>query len=307
MDGAVAGPRGEAYLVCGVDLSKGSRCTAQFAAALARALGLRVVLIQVLAHGASEAACELARERLKAVAADISDVDIARRVERGSPVDVLAEAASGATMVILGSSGRGAIPGPLLGSVSGSLPQRATSPVIMLPAERAESSEAPLRGDAVVCGVRDEQDGAAALLAARLAAALRLRLTLVHVMPAAVAPLLAPAHVPPPGLLDRPGGEDAAMSLLHLVAAEVSRHVPREAHLRVLEGRPGVRLADAAAREAAALIVVGRSEHGRVRGALIGSPARHLIRRGCCPVVICPAPDVRQALHGFARAARGSS
>jgi nucleotide-binding universal stress UspA family protein len=139
----------------------------------------------------------------------------------------------------------------------------------------------------IVCGIRDWADVAAAEVAARVASALGLRLVLVHVLPAQGAP------EPGGGVLERPWDDDSAHRLLEAVAGAVGA----EAATRVSYGPPG----QALAREAAALLVIGRPSRGLVGSMLTGSATTHLLRRSRRPLLVCSAlqaplwPDQRSA------------
>lgn len=131
---------------------------------------------------------------------------------------------------------------PWRGRVRGMLARRAPCPLVIVPA-----GARPGGGRVVVCGVRDCADAGTADVARRLALSLGLPLTLVHVLPAA-------HEAPPPaGVLERPWDEETALRLLEDVAAAAGA----VAALRVAEGPADRVLAAVAAREEAALLVVG--------------------------------------------------
>lgn len=64
---------------------------------------------------------------------DVGGVEIERHVLHGSPAGALLEAAEGATMLVVGSRGRGGFTGLLLGSVSQQVVHHATCPVVVVP------------------------------------------------------------------------------------------------------------------------------------------------------------------------------
>ena len=135
-----------------------------------------------------------------------------------------------------------------------------------------------LGGTAVICGVRDWADVDTAAVAARLAGALALPLTLMHVLPPATGRDGAPA-----GALDRPWDDEAAHSLLDGIAAAVTGG----ADLRVERGTAGPVLAAAAVTARAGLLVVGGPVRGRLGAALTGSASGYLMRRSERPLIVC--------------------
>ena len=60
------------------------------------------------------------------------NVDVRRVVTRGAPVAVLVQAARNAQLLVVGTRGRGAFAGLLLGSVSQECAQRAPCPVVIV-------------------------------------------------------------------------------------------------------------------------------------------------------------------------------
>ena len=63
------------------------------------------------------------------------DAPVARRLVQGTPAGVLLDAAADASMLVVGSRGRGGFVGLLLGSVSQQVAAHATCPVIIVPAK----------------------------------------------------------------------------------------------------------------------------------------------------------------------------
>lgn len=62
----------------------------------------------------------------------LAGLEITEHVVHGSPVRVLLDAAAGADLLVVGSRGRGAVPGLLLGSVSREVARRAPCPVVIV-------------------------------------------------------------------------------------------------------------------------------------------------------------------------------
>jgi nucleotide-binding universal stress UspA family protein len=141
-------------------------------------------------------------------------------------------------------------------------------------------------GREVVCGVRDWADVAAAEFAARLAHALGLELTLIHVLPARAS---WTESGPGDGVLNRPWDDAGAHRLLDAVATAVGAAADR----CVAYGAAGQTLAREAAERDAALLVIGPPSRGVVGSALAGSASAHLVRHTGRPLIVCPAPQCR--------------
>lgn len=123
-------------VVVGVDGSESSAATLEFAASEAERLGHRLIAVHAwdiavivgaeYGYGApmvddgdlSSAARELLAEALRPVIAAHPDLEIDSRVVIGDPVVALGDAADEASLVVVGSHGRGALARFLLGSVS---------------------------------------------------------------------------------------------------------------------------------------------------------------------------------------------
>jgi nucleotide-binding universal stress UspA family protein len=139
-------------------------------------------------------------------------------------------------------------------------------------------------GGTIVCGVAESGEGrAAAELAAALAARLRLRVVLVHVVDGAEA--AAPESL---GARQRRSGAERML-------AELAREVGVGAETRLVLGRRADALAAVAAEEGADVLVVG-SRTGGLRGrALRSSLARELEAATPVPVVVAPPRTRRRS------------
>ena len=261
-----------ALIVCGVDGSTPARAAARLSAALARRLNLGLVLEHALPRAGDRSAALAMLEELR------SDLDLptARlRVDTGPASERLATAGLGAALLVVGGANGRADRARLGGSLRASLVRRSPCPVAVVPAVPR------LGGSEVICGVRDCADVATATVATRLAGALRLPLTLLHVLPAAVGHDARSA--PRPGVLDRPWDHEAAYRLLEVVAKAVGG-TPT---LRVAHGTAGRRLAHEASAADAGLLVVGAPTRGRLQATLTGSASAHLIYRSPRPLIVC--------------------
>ena len=262
-----------APIVCGVDHSIAARAAARVGAALARRLSLPLVLV----HAASARSDrDVARSLLTELRSRLDAPDAILHVDVGPASDLLLHAADHATLLTVGGPAETARCPMLGGRVRGALARRAPCPQVVVPPVHR------LGGIEVICGIRDWADVATAQVAVTLALALRLELTLIHVLP-------APATVPNVGLLDPPSDDYAAFRLLAAVATAVGA-APAT---RVAYGHPGQTLAREAAERDAAILVIGAPLYGLVGSALTGSTSTHLLRRTRRPLVVCPAPQRR--------------
>ena len=143
----VAGRRG---VVVGVDGSESSSATLEFAAAEAERLGEPLIAVHAWDIGVivgaeygygvsmvddgdlSTAARELLDTALKPVVAAHPNLDIDRRVVIGDPVIALSEAADKASLLVVGTHGRGALARFLLGSVSHGMLAHLEGPTVVV-------------------------------------------------------------------------------------------------------------------------------------------------------------------------------
>ncbi|MDF3142922.1 MULTISPECIES: universal stress protein [unclassified Streptomyces] len=199
--------------------------------------------------------------------------------------EVLLGQAEKAEMLVLGSTGHGAIAGFLLGSVGQQVLARANSPVVMVRANAR--SAAKHDGGQVVVGLDDLGDPAAPLLefAFDAAAARRTALRAVH------APSLPPlyGHGPVVGqLASQEGGitgqAEKALSDALKPWQEKYPQVP-VAHTVDLARPSGVVLRAAAQ---AGLVVVGRRVHRPALGMRIGPVAHAVLHHAAAPVAVVP-------------------
>jgi len=137
-------------VVCCVDGSDGSRSAAALAASLADRLGLRLILLSVVgtvtqpgvsaAPGGQDrlAAAERreAEEVLGEVAAAAGAPQAEHRVEFGAAASRILSVCEteGASLVVLGTRGRGRVKSAVLGSVSHEVAARASCPILVVPA-----------------------------------------------------------------------------------------------------------------------------------------------------------------------------
>lgn len=298
--------RGRATIVCGVDRSERCRPALRVAAELAAHLGSRLVLVNVRPSPAAlppgmagetrfarERAVEGGRRLLAEIVDELLDepgtrrlLECARgRVEFGEPAARLAAVAdeTEASLIVVGARGRGAMGAALLGSVSQTLATERSRPLLVVPPKAAvdrRSGAGDESASSIVCGVDGSASATNAVrVAAAIAAALDLRLVLVH--------------VEQDGEEARIGGIDfedsletetrPRLRLLHRVA-EAAGDAEVEACLA--SGSPAAALEEVAARESAELLAVGTRGHGALKALALGSVSRTLAASGSRPVLI---------------------
>ena len=138
-------------IVVGIDDSDGARAALGWAAHEAEKTGARLRVVHAYqldlawidgyneaipkweAHARSVAEETLARVAHEVIPGAGALDGIELDVVEGSPAEVLHEAGADASLVVVGSRGRGGFAGLLLGSVSQRLAQRAPCPVVIVP------------------------------------------------------------------------------------------------------------------------------------------------------------------------------
>jgi nucleotide-binding universal stress UspA family protein len=148
----------------------------------------------------------------------------------------------------------------------------------------------------IVCAIDDTDHGlTVARVAALLSRELDVRVVLVHVAPARVPLVPAPAALPsplyaeqaPPGEMHRPRApaDDSAYDLLERTA-QVELLIGAE--LRPERGDPAERILAVADDEAAEFVVLGSGRKGSLATMLLGSVSHEVVSRAECPVVVVP-------------------
>ncbi|MCW2508271.1 MAG: Universal stress protein [Modestobacter sp.] len=215
----------------------------------------------------------------------------------GVPAEHLVQIADGATLLVVGSRGRGGVRSTLLGSVALHCVTHATCPVVVVhPAKPTEPSR-------VVVGLDGSPAARAALRQAVEAAAER------GAEVEAVAAFELPNYwsdlyvVLTESLAEL---RDAARRRAEATVVDVLGDQPRvPVQVVTVEGSAGVALVERAA--GAALLVVGSRSRGRLSGMVLGSVALHCAVRAPCPVmVVHPRREADRSPQAPALAASGS-
>ena len=189
---------------------------------------------------------------------------VQRVAEFGQPAEILRAVAveAGATHIVVGSRGQGAVDDILAASTSGTLAREAPCPVIVVPPGMHGSI---VDRAAVVCGL-DGSDAslAAAGHAAHLASRLGGRLVLAHVSEDAIP--------------DSP--DDAAIGQARAAATDVA------IELEPLHGHPPHELLALGLRTDAAVIAVGSRGRGAIKTAVLGSVSKELVQTADRPIMV---------------------
>jgi nucleotide-binding universal stress UspA family protein len=276
-------------IVCGVDESGEAAQAARFAADLAVRVGTELVLLHVAPEPWVSTHSPEYDERIReeeafdraghlATVVNPIRIDPAASAERvvafGQPVEVLRSIAEdrGASHLVVGSRGQGAVEEILAASTSGPLAREAPCPVILVPAEPVPWSEGS-SGATIVCGV-DGSDGAreAAQEAGELALRLDARLVLAMVIETL-------GDETPDTLVDeiRAGAPGVGVSF------------------QTLNGVAADELLELARRREARLLVVGSRGRGAVKAAVLGSVSGRLVQQADRPIMVVSRPPSRRA------------
>jgi nucleotide-binding universal stress UspA family protein len=275
-------------LVVGFDGSDQSRSALRWAAALAVAGAVDLVVAEAWTGGERVASEEIG-DRVTSDLADVSAEVLAGtapgvRVEFealfGSPAAALLHRATPDSGLVLGSRGRGGFAGLLLGSVSRACIEHAPCPVVILRGDHP----APSAGTAILVGHDGSPSADRALQwAAELAGLTGAEVVVAYIWRASASEMRPRLH----GRLTA----DAAQSVRRW-AEDVGPQVrPME-----VEGEARMELVKLAERLDAGLLVVGRRGAGDLRALRLGSVASYLVTSSPVPLaVVPPVPELSEA------------
>ncbi len=282
-------------IVVGVDGSPSGDLALDWAARQASADGLPLVMVHAVPlpiasatpylhtepfdrlEADGHALLEKAAERLRA---EHDGLDVRPVVRMADPRETLLEAATTASMLVVGDRGRGPIRQLLLGSVSQAVTKHAVCPVVVLrPARHTESPNGVLVG---VAG--DDHDGAVLDFAFRIARARDLPVTLLHCLWDVIGVPEGVREVP-----DDEAGYDDERALLADAARDPSARYPSvPVRMALSRGFADVQLI--AASQRAELLVLGHRRKPRLRELVYGSVAPRVVEHAHCSAVIVPGP-----------------
>ena len=185
----------------------------------------------------------------------------------------LIEASPQASMIVVGSRGRGPVLGAMLGSVSRSVPARAHCPVVVVPPGTAAKVVGP------ECRVTVGTDGS------------RVSMLAVDHAAAIAASRSAPLDVIccTGGASPIPLTSDQAHGILSRVEQDMSRsHPDLQLTTRMVPSSPQAALIEAS--EESGLVVVGSRGRGALEQVILGSVSASVIRDASSPVGVVGAP-----------------
>ena len=235
------------------------------------------------------AAQELLDAAVTRVRVLMPSLSVRPRLVRGAATGALLEAAATASVLVLGSHGRGWIGTAVVGSVSQQCVSHASVPVIVVPPHDDPTAD----HGRVVVGV-DGSDGSYGALRFGMEEATRRRaqLDVVHVWHQVepIGPLAAQAWA------YRASAETAGKELVDAMTARLrpasaSHPGPKSIERISMEGYPSRALVSCA--QGADLLVVGARGRGGFTGLLLGSVSLRCLHHAPCPIAVVPASSPR--------------
>ncbi|MEU3624545.1 universal stress protein UspA [Amycolatopsis coloradensis] len=299
---------GSGPVVTGFDGSPEARRAVRWAAAEATKLGRGLVLAYctrdrlpppgadpvaaplagMVPEAAEDAdAVEPARRQLDTMAEALRrtdpDLDVRTVVQGGTPDEVLTSVAdeTDAVMIVLGESHTGVFTRAVTGSTEAEVTQHAGRPVVVV------RGEEPPQGGPVILGT-DGTDQSAKAAGFAFAFAARHGLT-VHAVHAARIPVWGPVSEPLLGgpVLDPapPLPQDVVDELVDRQLQPWRERYP-EVPVEIVHGVGPTSQALTVQSSEAALLVLGRSDHGSLRRLLLGSVSDDALHHAHCPVAV---------------------
>ena len=209
------------------------------------------------------------------------DLDVTGVLAHGAPTPTLLDNAADASVLVVGSHGKGGFAGLLLGSTSIEASAHATVPVVVVRGERSPAWDGP-----VVVGLDGSELSTAALDFGFEAASRRNEgLTVLYAWN------LPNPYVP--DVITVLADESAVSTQARLTMAETlagwREKYPDVAVTEVaVRGHPVDALVEASTRSG--LVVVGSRGRGGFRGMLLGSVSQGVLRHAACPVAVVRRP-----------------
>jgi len=225
----------------------------------------------------------IVQDAIASVRADMGDraPEITTAVLQGLPITQLLEASNDASLLVLGSRGRGGFASLLLGSVALGCTHHAKIPVAVI----HHPDVLPGSGDVVV-GV-DDSDGARHALrwAATEAARWGSRLVVVHAWETPYAVPSGGSAFGPMIIKELIRESEQLLDRLIAGACDGMEHPPTITKHSVPLGAVEALLGEA---KGASLLVVGSRGRGGFAGLVMGSVSQHCVYHAPCPVIAVP-------------------
>nr|CTQ91172.1 Universal stress protein family [Kibdelosporangium sp. MJ126-NF4] len=238
---------------------------------------------------------EEARSVVEPVVADLvranPDLDISTRFPQEEPAHAIHSVADelNAELVVIGSSGRGALPRVVLGSTAADLVRISERPIVVVRGDTERQAD----DSGVLLGF----DGTASsrhILAYAFEYAARhgTPLRAVHGLPGHWAEQMLPRAGSPPESADNP--REATVEALGKHLDEWRDRYPGvRADLEVVESTAARALLERTSQ--ATVVVVGSHRHGVARRVLLGSVSHAMLYHADCPVAVIPVPENDEA------------
>jgi nucleotide-binding universal stress UspA family protein len=233
----------------------------------------REMVEQTLAD--AQAIVDRARDKAAALC---PDVEISTTVQSGDARDVLLQMAPMATMIVLGSRGRGPVTSVLLGSVSVAVVRHATCPIVVM---------RPVTGDHEHRGILVGSDGSAQSLptvelAYREASLRGMPLTVVHCLWDPLVARVRWGHLQPAD----PYYEDASVRIAEALAGMTEKFPDVPMHVVLTKGAVDACLVDLSQQHD--VLVLGRHAHSLASRLGWGGLTTTIIEHASGPVLVVP-------------------
>ncbi len=211
--------------------------------------------------------------------------EIRTLLELADPRQALLDLSGEASMIVVGSRGRGPVRSLLLGSVSIAVAQHARCPVVVMRPPHNEAGHSDVGHGGIVVGLSGFQPlTSAAEFAFRQASLRSLPLTVVHGF---WDPMLGYTDGPPQGM-EMPAYEDEAQSVLKAVAGMTEKFPDVSVSYHVADGLPDDALL--AASKGADMVVVGARHKSSFFSKLEGEVSRTVTEHAHCAVAVIHEP-----------------
>jgi nucleotide-binding universal stress UspA family protein len=245
-------------------------------------------LVALDIEGPLRATREMINDQARETSRRYPDLSVTTSVVAGSPAGVLVEESAEASVIVVGSRGRGGFAGLLSGSVSTQVATHAEAPVVVLRPPSGEDTPIPGIGPVVV-GV-DGSPGATAALAFAFDEAAGRGTGLIAVYAWGVPPSGNLGPVTARHYDEREAQDEADRLLAEATAGWSERYPEVKLDRRAIHSfNPVLTLIDEAA--PASLIVVGPRGRGGFASLMLGSVADGLLRHADRPVAIAHPDD----------------